>query len=204
MSELPAPRFELVGPTAEHDVSRLISRYGKDAVLAAVKKLTKAKRGRKAEKDWLLLQPHIEQDAADWLEGREPEKLRSSYSIANAVAADNPGHNQTATATRILKKLSARRRWFFLTVAWQRSESTHPHGVHLRTLKALAKQDETFGKLLNFALNDVARYRERVGEPGAKMTMDEIKKFTENALLQLAPKGTLGRLTGMFGNGILR
>jgi hypothetical protein len=71
MNGSPLPQFEMIGPTVEDDVRRLIGRYGKEAVQAATRKLTTRPRGRQPEGDWKLLAPYLSQDSADWLEGRE-------------------------------------------------------------------------------------------------------------------------------------
>ena len=40
------PKFDLVGPTVDDDIRRIIARYGTEAVKQAVKRVTKPKRGR--------------------------------------------------------------------------------------------------------------------------------------------------------------
>ena len=166
MSDKPKPpKSEMVGSTADADVQRLIRQYGKDAFLEAVKRQSKAKRGRKPEMDWLLLMPYIQVDALDWLEGCDPIRLRSHYSVAQQFAKERPGYNQTATVTRVMKKLSGKRRWMSLVTAWQRSDVGFPYKVYLRVLELMAEIEELFAPLPGHALYNVAQYRTKFGKP---------------------------------------
>jgi hypothetical protein len=207
MSDQPgalAPKFAPVGPTVTDDVRRLISRYGSESVKQAIKQLTKPKRGRKPEKDWLLLAPYLKQDVADWLDGRDPIELRSHYAVANAVAADHPGHNQTATAARVMRKLSAKRRWMFLASALSDSETASPYNTHLRTLSELSQFDDVWSRLLDYAERDVERFREIHGEPAAEMTMEEIKRRSQNVLTPFRGPNSLASLLGLSADAALR
>lgn len=108
------PKFDLVGPTVDDDIRRIIARYGTEAVKQAVKRVTKPKRGRKPEKDWPELREVIESDARDWLAGGDPFSSRSNYSIAKDFADKNPGHSHPATMKRIERKLVQKRVWMTL------------------------------------------------------------------------------------------
>jgi len=186
------PNPDTVNSTVDDDVQQLIRRHGKDTFLEAVKRQTKAKLGRKAELDWLRLVPYIQADETDWLEGRDPIQLRSHYSIAQQFAKEHPGYNQSATATRVLRKLSDKRRWTSLTTAWLSSFDGVPYTAHLRVLELMAEIDERWAQLHSHALYFLEQYRAKLGEPPEKMSFSDIRKGGQNALTQLPSSGTLG------------
>lgn len=206
------PAMDLVGPTAEDDIRRAIDRYGADTVKAAVKRQTKAKIGRPKVNDWLELRPFIEEDAHIWLEGGDPFKARSNYSIAKTIADENPGHNHPATMKRIQRKLGSRlgRKWFTLVTAWMKSEKKYPYIAHLRTLRTLCELDHqgSWQQHLERAEGSIVDYTAKHGEPTDNLTMATIEAGAReplNALLgldRLQPRrGGMFGLLGSYLNG---
>ena len=199
--------FEPVAPTVESAVSQLISRYGKEAVKTAVLAATKPRRGRRAEKDWPLLAPFIEQDAVDWLAGHDPIKLRSNYAVAKKFAERHPGHDQVSTYKRVLPKLAADRRIKFLMLAASWSVSKGSHTLHLKALDALAHDDNIWTEIRGYVRQDLERYTQKHGaQPPAEMSMSEVRDKSWNALLDIvmprqAKPGTLGALFGRSNAG---
>lgn len=179
-------KFDVVGPTVDDDVRRIISRYGATAVTDAVKRATKAKRGRRPEKDWPELRPTIDADAQSWLNGGDPFAERSNYSIAKDFADRNPGHSHPGTMKRVERKLVKQRVWMTLVVAYEMSRESYSYQAHLRTLDALVKNDghsvwsSTRGNVLGY----VADYTAKFGEaPASDLTARDVENATKNALL---------------------
>jgi len=129
-SSVPPLKWDIVGPTADDDIRRAISRYGLDVVLAAVKRQTKPKLGRKPEKDWPELADLIEADAKDWLAGNNPFNTRSNYSIAKYFVDKKKGQSHPATMKRIERKLVKDRKWRTLFAAYRISKTDYPHSDH--------------------------------------------------------------------------
>lgn len=178
----------------DDEIARLVRKFGVDAVRDSVKRVAKKRAGRKAEADWPLLGPWLKQDADDWLHDRQPEKLRTSYSIAKAFAEKYPGHDKIATFERVVRKLRKRRRWFYMVTAWQRAEMEYPVEVALRALEEMEAMwpKERWGMRKDLTIGRLQRYREQFGEVPADMTVDAM----ETELLKPdAPKMTpLGSL----------
>lgn len=189
-------------PTLEQEVRRLIAVHGAEAVKAEITAATKPRRGRKPEKDWLLLRPYIEADARDWLEGRDPFVLRSQKSIAREVAAKHKGQSFDSTMRRIERKLAEKRERMMLYTAEAMSRREYPYPAHFKVLEELAKSGEMDGLWQRWLEQDraiVARYREVYGEPDPAMTWEELEAKPRylNALAAMSPKA--GPLGGMFG-----
>lgn len=186
------PKMDLVGPTVDDDIRRVIWRYGAEAVKNAVKKATKAKLGRKKEPDWPELREIIEADARDWLAGNDPFAARTNYAIAKAFAERTPGQSAVSTHKRIERKLSKGpydRRWFTLASAEIQSRDAYPFEVHIRALEALSElpessRPEIWKASLDSARATVADYEAREGKaPAAKMTFREIEEAVRKASL---------------------
>ncbi len=198
------PAMDFVGPTADDDIRRAINRHGADAVKAAVKRQTKAKIGRPKVNDWRELHPFIEEDALTWLEGGDPFATRSNYSIAKAIADDNPGHSHSATMKRIQRKLGGRlgRKWFTLVNAWMKSEEKYPYTAHLRTLRMLCSLDPQgmWQQYLEKAEGSIADYTAKHGQPTDNLTMATIEAGAKEPLNALLAMNRLQpRRGGMFG-----
>jgi hypothetical protein len=197
-----APKFDLVGPTVDDDIQRAIWRYGAEAVKDAVKRKTKAKRGRKPERDWVGLRDVIEADAKSWLAGNDPFKERSNYSIAKAFADQNRGQSHPATMQRIERKRKKSRIWMTLAIAEELSHEAHPHSVHIRALEALCEVYPKSQVILDRARSDIASYEAKSGAPPSpELSMKEIENFARNAVLTpnalLSATATNNR--GLFG-----
>jgi hypothetical protein len=196
------PKWDLVGPTVDDDIGRAIRRYGAEAVKLAIKKQTKAKKGRKPEKDWPELRDIIEADARDWLNGKDPLQTRSNYSIAQDFARRNPGHSAVSTHQRIERKLKKKphdRRWFMLLTAESLSRDGVPYSQHMRALEALAALTPENGGhrvwqiSLENAKNDIADYQKKTGEyPAEHLSIKEVENTARNALLGLLPSQGIG------------
>lgn len=198
----PMPKMDLVGPTVDDDVRRAISRYGAEAVKAAIKRQTTPKTGRPKVNDWRELRDIIEDDAKLWLEGGDPFSARSNYAIAKVIADENPGHSHPATMKRIQRKLGASpygRKWFTLVSAWMKSEKAFPVSAYLRTVEELCELDPhgRWQSLLDHATGAINDYSVKHGEPATHLTFNEIEEGARtplNALLGVGqPRG------GLFG-----
>ena len=195
MSDSPNPL--LPPPTLEQQIAMLIGRHGKDAVAAAVKAATRPPRGRRAEGDWKRLREWVEADVGDWLEGRDPLKLRPNTRIAKEFASKYPGHSESATIRRIQKKLSKLRKWFLFAHAQHLTQNEHPYTVHLKAFTELARIDPKWGPMLETRKATLARYRVLFGDPDPQLTWDQVSERPyRNALAAYMPK----RSGGMFGN----
>ena len=201
--------MDLASPTVEDDIDRAIRRYGADAVKAAVKELTKPKRGRSKIPDMKRLADAIKRDAREWLEGGDPLAARSNYSIAKEYADANPGHSHPATMMRIQRKLGKKphdRQWFMLVTAMGMSRDSGPYGAHIRALEALVMLDSgsAWSDMLEHHRRDIDRYRENKGSLSDSLTMREIEEGARYAPaafggLDLGPGG----LGGLLANSLL-
>lgn len=194
------PKMDLVGPTANDDIRRAITRYGADAVKAAVKEATKAKRGRPLERDWYELRDVIQADAREWLAGGDPFSVRSNYAIAKEFSERNPGHSVISTHQRVERKLSRGprgRRWWTLVNAEVLSRDDYPYAAHLKALEALAalpdgRTAETWQWNLDRARSTIADFEAREGKsPEPSMSFRKIEERVRKgglaALIGLAP-----------------
>lgn len=190
----------LLPESLDQKMRSLVAQHGADAVRDAAKRATAKRKGRKPEKDWLNLKPWVEQDAEDWLDGRDAFALRSNYAVAKEFAEQFPGHNRYATKERIERKLRAKRRWYMLVVAYERSEVGFPAETYIRALRELDATDpeKWWSSLLELGLGRLALYREKFGEP------DPQKSFHDLDLELRAKPQTLGdfvyRRRGLFGS----
>lgn len=207
LAPLAMPQMDLVGPTVNDDIRRAIWRYGAEAVKNAVKEETKAKRGRKQERDWPELREVIQSDARDWLQGIDPFAARSNYAIAKDFAERRPGHNTISTHKRIERKLSKRpydRRWFTLVTAENLSRDAFPYAAHLRALEALTDLPEgmtaqVWQTWLDRARATLADYEAREGEaPPAEMTFREVEEKVKSR--SVAALSSRPRRHGLLGS----
>ncbi|MEO6152122.1 MAG: hypothetical protein ABIT09_07075 [Croceibacterium sp.] len=171
------PQFDLVGPTLDDDVRRLIGRYGGAEVKLAVKRQTAGKRGRVPVSDWPELLDVLREDARNWLEGGPLLRARSNRSIALGFAADVEEHNREAIYARLMRKLRERRHYYALVDAEHISYSEYPHGENLRTIRALRDygimRDRWF-QLLGHRESSLMDYKRKLGEPPKTMTMQDL------------------------------
>lgn len=180
---------------------RLIRRYGPAAVREAVKQQAKSKRGVKAKPDWLNLDDILKQDAARWLDGGNPFKERGNRTIANEIAADQPGHSNCATFDRIRKKLIKDRRYYTLVHAAWLSEDHYSHAAHLKALQTLVEfgRHTAWTARLLSAQSALADYSAKYGSPPAKLTMREVEDAAGKALHAAATNGDGNILQVLLG-----
>ncbi len=198
------PKYDLVGPTVDDDVRRLIARYGAAAVKGATAKLTKAKRGRKALSDWAELIPSVDSDARVWLDGGDPFAARSNYAIAKEFADAHPGHDHASTMQRIERKLRRQpygRRWYVIVRAMEMSGDGYPYASHLRALDELGRLDThpVWKSVADRLRGNVADYRAKWGEPADELTTKQIE---EGAIKALPSNGGLSGLIAKSLEGL--
>jgi hypothetical protein len=159
----------------DFQIRTLIARHGADAVCDALAKATKKKRGRRPDEDWPFLSENMGLDAKDWLEGRDPFKLRTNYAVAKRFAEEHPGHSAVSTYARVERKLRDKRRWWMLVSAQQLARSEFPIADYLRAMDALGKLDRTthvWADILGFGRKRLDEYRATIGEPDPEMTYE--------------------------------
>jgi hypothetical protein len=180
------PNRGLLSPTLDDEVRRLVFSFGITAVRDAVKRRAKKKIGRPSEKDWPNLRKYIQEDATDWLEGKDPFLLRSNYSISNEYSEIFPGHNRQSTHRRIMQKLSSRRELLMLMEAENISEKQYSYILHIRVLKRLSEfsQFPSYRTYLDQALVLISEYTAKFGQLSDSLTMEQVK---EGAFARIAP-----------------
>lgn len=197
-------RFDLVGPTVDDDIRRVINRYGAAAVGEAVKRATKAKRGRKAEKDWPALHPILVEDARKVLEGGDPFSERTNYSIAQVFVQNNPGHSPAATQRRIMKKLSQMRMRWTLINAEIIGESEYPHGAYLNVLERLVSllpDWDIWKDRMSRAKGAIDDYTAKHGPPAVYLSIKDIEEGAQDLVLGALLGKSPPTLSGLFGLG---
>lgn len=190
-------------PTLDQEMRRLVGAYGREAVRAAARAATAGKRGRKPDPDWKLLRPIIEEDAELWLNGQEAAlRERTNYKIAQAFAAEYPGHSAPATFRRIMRKLAKSRELFVLVSAMEKSHSNYPVAAYVRALEALVDTGaaEFWSSMLARARGEIERYRDREGDADPALSFAGIEEANRNAPALLPSFLGLSGLLGMFGN----
>ena len=193
------PKYDLVGPTIDDDIRRLIGRYGAQTVKEAATRLTKAKRGRKKIPDLAELADVLVEDARAWLVGRDPFAERTGYAIAKAYADTHPGHDHASTMQRIERKLRHKkhgRRWNVLARAMKLSRDGYPYGSHLRALDELSRFDghSVWRTIADRLRANVADYSAKWGEPADELTVKQIEEGAREALSSTTTlSGLLGR-----------
>lgn len=196
-----ATKFDIVGPTVDDDVRRIIARYGADAVKEAVKAQTKPKRGRKPEKDWPLLWPYIVRDAREFLDGGDPFERWSDWSIANDYAKEKPGQSPSATVKRILGRLKEKRRIFMLIEAERISRTDYPFAVNLRALTELtrAERHPVWASMYARAQKHIDDYTAKYGAPpDEEFPIAKVEILAEMPV----PKAEVARYGGLIGQAL--
>jgi hypothetical protein len=163
-------------PDVDRDVKAVIIRYGAEAVKASVDRQIKQTRGRKPEKDWARLRSYLEQDAREWLDGGDPLKRRSNYSIAKEFCTIYPGESGPGTFRRIQEKLREKRRIQTLGIALEISLMEYPYRAYVKTLEELSEIVPAFEPTLDEALGFVKYFKERTGtEPPESMSITDVR-----------------------------
>jgi hypothetical protein len=201
------PKWDIVGPTVEDDLRRVISRYGVEAVRKAAAKLAKAQRGRPKVDDLDELKAATHADAHDWLEGRNPYDLRSDYSIAKEIADKKPGQSHPATMKRILRKLkngkSGGRRFRMLAIAEHLGSEGYSYRIYQKTVEELSGMGvhKVWDELADRVRSDIADYERKRGEsPGPEMSMKEVREAARQEVVGRAPSPShmIGQIDSAF------
>lgn len=179
--------LDLVGPEVDDDVRRLIGRYGPEAVKAAVGRQTRRKPGMKLKGDWLVLDRFLKSDAKRWLEGGDPFKEQTDFSIAKWFAENHRDRNVELESTlrRIKRKLSKDRRYYTLVEAFWLSRDDCSHQMHLKALNELcsaSRSNKSWRAAFVAAEGILSDYRAKFGDPPANMTMRELEAAAAEAL----------------------
>lgn len=192
------------GHNLDNDLRALITRHGKEAVRDAVKRLTKGTKGRKQERDWPIIGPEISRkDALDWIEGRDPLKLRSNYSIAQNFARRFPGQSVLSTHRRIMRKLKKQRVWFYEMMAWEMAGTELPFSQYFDIVSRITQKDERWSRIFttdyDLKVGMLTRYRDQLGEPEPSMTFAQIDKALKDHDAQKLSLGAMVNRVGIFG-----
>lgn len=192
-------KWDLVGPTVDDDLRRLVTRYGKAAVKESTKRVTKAKRGPKTIPDWRELADVIEADARAWLAGDDPMKRRSNYAIAKDFAERSPGQSAISTHQRIERKLAQKpygRLYHILVKAENLSRKEFQWSLNIRALEELAslRTHGVWESLLDSARNYVTDYMAKWGPPAPEMSMCQVE---EGARLSVSSQSALSDVVGL-------
>ncbi|GGZ21610.1 hypothetical protein [Asticcacaulis endophyticus] len=188
----------------DEEIQRLVKKYGKPAVVEALKK-NKQKRGPKTRTDWKFLAPIFRIDAVDFIEGRNPFELRTNYKIANFYAEKQPGHSPISTFRRLLRDLKEGRPDRVYLKAYFYSEVEYPYETHIKTLNRIIKalpSAEHWPSFLEISQHWIDDHVQRIGPIPPHFTMKEIReavlKQPVNYVLE-ASKASLG----LFGSAYL-
>jgi len=195
------PKYDLVGPTVDDDVRRLLNRYGRDAVATAMKRAMKGKRGRKATADWPEIDKILKMDARRLLEGGDPFAERTNYSIAKAYAEQCPGHSHAATHRRILKKLAQKRVLFTYLNAFIIGDTEYPHSSFISILRKLPElmPHGNWDRQLALAESQLRDYTAKYGAPPDEMSMKDIEEGAQRAVISTFLEGGRTPPGGIFG-----
>lgn len=170
--------WDLVGPSVDDDVRRLLSRYGEDELKEAIMRQTKKASGRKPDNDKLALQTVIDDEATCWLAGEDPFKGRSNYEIAKDYSIKIKGNSPESTYRRLLRKLKKNRCTWMLERAFSLSREGYPHQLHISALEELSElsANPIWGVFLLHAKTSVADYEAKIRHaPPADMDMCELE-----------------------------
>lgn len=195
--------LEISGPNLDDDIRRLIRRYGKEQVREAVKRQSAMPRGPRLKGDWLQLRDVLRADANLWLEGGDPFKARSNYSIAKNYAEAVPDHQKPSTIRRILRKLRERRCYYTLADAEWLSQSRFPYTENLRAVRALQEiglHRHLWDRLLCLLESSVADYRSKFGDPPAEMTLQALLKESAKPIIPKKQEGLGNVFQILMGN----
>lgn len=184
-------------PTLDQEVQRLCLRYGKKEVAAALKKVRSSRVGRPPEPDNPALWDIAQADARDWLDGHDPFKLRTNYSIAIAEADRNPGHNRDATKRRFERKLGKKRRFWMYLAAEQITRTEYSAIKRVEALRTAA-DDSSFPPFNDWADEvqiKIDDFEQRFPNEIGSKTVQEI----EAALRPPVPSGIFDDVLAQYG-----
>lgn len=201
-------KFDLVGPSARDDIRRAVNRYGREAVLEAVKAVTKSRRGRPKINDWIEIGHIIEADARLWLTGKDPFAARTNYAVAKDYADKNPGQSAVSTHQRIERKLAKKpygRAWYTLVTAEGLSRSEYSWRQHIRALEALIELDPKglWAEFLRIIRAEIADYEIKIGSPPLdSLSISEVQDVARKAFKSLMPLGQAKGPSSLGSSGL--
>jgi hypothetical protein len=174
--------------TVNDVVIELVHWFGAEAVQQALKRNAKKRKGRQSLMDAESIAYLAERDALEWLDGFDPFKSRTNYSIAKLMASKNPGQSLESTRRRIMRELAQNRKSWAFGLAMGFSLENHPYTKLLSIENAIAELDERsklfvmgFIKEQRTKLNN---YCEFFGAPDPSMTWDQISERMRNRELK--------------------
>ncbi|WP_408589694.1 hypothetical protein [Novosphingobium sp.] len=160
------------------ELERLGARYGQAVVREEAKRLLKGTRGNKPKSDLVRLRAVFEADALDVLEGRDPTKIRTNYSVAREFAARFPDKAVAleSTVKRVERKLRKNRLKFAARGAFWIAEEKYPFSTCIKIYDEYVKHKPISEKYLKIVLEQINEYRDLLGEPPEEMTIGEIRE----------------------------
>jgi hypothetical protein len=158
-------------------------RFGREALIAELERLTAPPRGRRPLNDRKLLDPQFESDARALLEGKDPFALAPRAEIVRALSEANPGHDLESTKARLRKHLKENRAAAVLLKVILARGHDYRHTAYLAALRCRVPAEyvvseevrEIVALWADQAEAMVSRYRDRLGEPPGAMTLREIE-----------------------------
>jgi hypothetical protein len=184
------PAVEFTPPDLRSELLNLELRFGREALIAELERLKAKPRGPKKLDDWRLFLPHIAGDATALLEGRGSPLSPTDYSIAKQITSSESAKFRESTIRRIRRKLKETRAEIALRGVIFQGRSGYPAADYVAALRWNPGRYKVSGPLrdaIDSSVREVeatiARYRDRLGEPPAGMTLQEI----EAALMAWVP-----------------
>lgn len=182
--------WDLIGPTVDDDVNRMINRYGAVAVCDAIKRRTKKQPGRKLDNDQAQLRSTLDEQAKIWLAGGDPFAAPSNYAIAKEYSEKIEGNSGPAIFRRLTRKLAKYRKSWVLERAYFLSFKGYPYQLHIRALEELIQisNEPIWRNFLDFACDRVVEYEAKVGgAPPADTDMYEVEQLAMNPIRGIGP-----------------
>jgi hypothetical protein len=158
------------------EIENLIKRFGKKAVRDRTNEICKGTAGNNPKPDWPQLMQVFEDDARDWLAGRDPEKTRTNYAIAKNFPYDDSNIIEQSKRKRIEKKLRNERKRAMLVGAFWIAERELSWKRFFEVANEAAKLESNVEKLALFYQRELDQYRDHFGEPSDAMTVMEISQ----------------------------
>lgn len=163
------------------EIERLAKRYGAIAVRQHANRICKATVGNKNKLDETKLMNEFEQDAREWLSGKESAQIfkdRSSYSISLEFEKKwpSPYVHKKSIQKRVERKLGKKREEYLYILACWIAESEKGYEIFFTAAKHAAQFKEPFDRLATHYQSILARYREVFGDPPVTMTVKEISE----------------------------
>jgi hypothetical protein len=199
-----APKYDLIGPTVDDDIRRAISRYGADAIKNSVKRLTKAKPGRKPERDWPEITDILVEDARKLLSGGNPFSERTNYAIARDHARKGPAHYVASTHRRMMKKLAEKRvkfTYLHAEIIAEEEFGVVDYAIFLKRMMEVVPEWERYCReKLGDVVRAISEYASKFDENPKDLTLAEVEAKAKQPILGAALSDpTLPALGSLFG-----